>query len=216
MADYFSTLTSEQRGNIFTLVSEMDKAGITDKDAKVAILAVVSKESNFVPKSEVSYKNTSNARIRDIFGSRVPADDVALNALKANDEAFFNKVYGGRYGNAANEGYKYRGRGYNQLTFKGNYSSIKNRIGVDIVSNPDAVNKPDVASKVVIDYFLREFEKKGLDINNTGGSTEAFNLIFQANRGWGKTGPDTTGGYDKALSRLDGFQQFVEASSKKK
>jgi predicted chitinase len=45
--------------------------------------------------------------------------EAELTKLKSNDEAFFNAVYGlAKYGQTANEGYKYRGRGLNQITFK--------------------------------------------------------------------------------------------------
>lgn len=222
---YVSTLIPAQVSNIYTMIERMVKKGIINPYAQAAILAVVSKESGFTPKSETSYKNTSNERIRKIFGSRVPADDNQLNALKQNDEAFFNAVYGGRYGNSPTEGYKYRGRGYNQLTFKGNYASIAKLINIDIVSNPDLVNRPDVAADVMIAYFLRELNspdgkaylsKKGVkDINDFKNTSDALETIFQANRGWGKTGPDTTGGYALAASRVDDLIKLVETGKKK-
>lgn len=220
MSNYLSSLKPDQLSNIYVVVDEMEKMGITNKNTQAAILAVVSKESAFYPQSESSYKSTSNDRIRKIFGSRVPADDSKLNALKQNDVAFFDAVYGGRYGNLPNEGYKYRGRGFNQLTFKGNYSSISNRIGVDIISNPDLVNRIDVASKVLIDYFLREFSKKGIDINSFTDSKTALKRVFESNRGFGKGSidsvPDVTGGYNTALSRIEDFDKIVGESKKKK
>lgn len=222
---YISTLIPAQLSNIYTMVERMVKKGIVNPYAQAAILAVVSKESGFVPKSEASYRNTDNTRIRKIFGSRVPSDDASLNLLKQNDEAFFNAVYGGRYGNSPTEGYKYRGRGYNQLTFKGNYASVAKLIGTDIVSNPDLVNKPEVAADVMIAYFLRELNSdagkaylssKGIkDINDFESTKEALDTIFQANRGWGKTGPDTTGGYALAASRVDELISLVGDSKKK-
>lgn len=222
---YVSTLVPAQMSNIYTMIERMVKKGIINPYAQAAILAVVSKESGFKPKSEASYKDTSNERIRKIFGSRVPADDNQLNALKKNDVAFFNTVYGGRYGNAPDEGYKYRGRGYNQLTFKGNYASIAKLINIDIVSNPDLVNRPDVAADVMIAYFLRELNSpegkaylsaKGVkDINDFKNTSDALETIFQANRGWGKTGPDTTGGYALAAERVDDLIKLVEIGKKK-
>jgi len=52
------------------------------------------------------------------------------------------KVYGGRMGNgdeASKEGYKFRGRGYIQLTGKSNYTALTRFIGEDCVNNPDLV-----------------------------------------------------------------------------
>lgn len=220
MSAYLDKLTADQLSNIYVIIDEMQKMGITNVHTQAAILAVVSKESAFYPQPEGSYRNTSNDRIRRIFGTRVPAGDVELTALKQNDVQFFNAVYGGRYGNSATEGYTYRGRGFNQLTFKGNYASIGQRIGVDIVSNPDLVNRIDVAAKVLIDYFLREFSKKGIDINSFSDSRTALKRVFEANRGFAKGSidsvPDVTGGYNTALSRIDDFDKIVGESKKKK
>ena len=57
-------------------------------------------------------------------------------------EAIASRVYGGRMGNGAEatkEGFKFRGRGYIQLTGKDNYISFGQAINEDLVSNPDKV-----------------------------------------------------------------------------
>ncbi|NDE60326.1 MAG: glycoside hydrolase family 19 protein, partial [Acidimicrobiia bacterium] len=51
-------------------------------------------------------------------------------------------VYASRMGNgaeASGDGYKFRGRGYIQLTGKDNYTAFGKAIGEDIPSNPDLV-----------------------------------------------------------------------------
>jgi putative chitinase len=53
-----------------------------------------------------------------------------------------SRVYGGRMGNgdeASKEGYKFRGRGYIQLTGKSNYTNFTKFIGEDCIANPDLV-----------------------------------------------------------------------------
>jgi putative chitinase len=57
-------------------------------------------------------------------------------------EKIANKVYGGRMGNgpeSSGEGYKFRGRGYIQLTGKENYKAFDQTVGEDILANPDLV-----------------------------------------------------------------------------
>jgi putative chitinase len=57
-------------------------------------------------------------------------------------EKIASRVYGGRMGNgdeASKEGYKYRGRGYIQLTGKDNYSKFAQTVNDDILNNPDLV-----------------------------------------------------------------------------
>jgi putative chitinase len=59
-----------------------------------------------------------------------------------NPEKLGNRVYANRMGNgdeASGDGYKFRGRGYIQLTGKNNYTSFSNFIGDDCVANPDLV-----------------------------------------------------------------------------
>jgi putative chitinase len=59
-----------------------------------------------------------------------------------NPEMIASRVYGGRMGNgneASKEGFKFRGRGYIQLTGKSNYTALTRFIGEDCVDNPDLV-----------------------------------------------------------------------------
>lgn len=57
--------------------------------------------------------------------------------------AIGSRVYANRMGNgdeASQEGYKFRGRGYIQLTGKANYISLSSFLpGIDLVANPDLV-----------------------------------------------------------------------------
>jgi putative chitinase len=59
-----------------------------------------------------------------------------------NPEKIANKVYSARMGNgaeASGDGFKFRGRGYIQLTGKDNYSRFDKTVGDDILANPDLV-----------------------------------------------------------------------------
>lgn len=48
------------------------------------------------------------------------------------------------------DGFKYRGRGYVQLTGMANYDKASRNIGVDMVSNPDLALHPTIAAKVLV------------------------------------------------------------------
>ena len=57
-------------------------------------------------------------------------------------EKIANLVYGGRMGNgpeATGDGYKFRGRGYIQLTGRDNYTAFSKAINEDMTANPDLV-----------------------------------------------------------------------------
>jgi putative chitinase len=147
---------SIQKENIKLLIDAMKEEGITDPLTQIGVLSVISKESNFKPKGEVSYASTSNSRIKSIFGKRVSKfSDSELDNIKRDPKKFFDLVYGGRFGNAPDEGYKYRGRGFNQLTFKGNYKKYGDLIGVDLVGNPDSANDPKVAAKIALAFLTK-------------------------------------------------------------
>ena len=75
-----------------------------------------------------------------IFGKYFNATTAAGYAR--NPEKIANKVYSARMGNgdeASGEGFKFRGRGYIQLTGKSNYSLFDKTVEDDILSNPDLV-----------------------------------------------------------------------------
>lgn len=225
MTTYFDNLTTEQKSNIKFIIQKMNEKGITNPITQSAILAVVSKESAFVPKSESSYRNTENSRIRKIFGSRVAQfSEEELTALKNNDEAFFNAVYGlPKFGQTANEGYKYRGRGLNQITFKGNYKKVGNQIGIDLVNNPDKLNELTIATECLINFFMNSFKSvtpdklaayNTTDINSFKTTKDSVGAVYNANSGW-KTpiaaiDSDPTGGRAKAESRVQGFMEMIE------
>lgn len=79
--------------------------------------------------------------LRGIFGKYFPTDEKAL-LYERKPEKIANLVYGGRMGNGAEatgDGYKFRGRGYIQLTGKDNYVAFGKAINEDLVSNPDLV-----------------------------------------------------------------------------
>ena len=150
-----SGIGSDETDNIQLLIDYMNSSNITNPYTQIGILSVIGKESGFIPQDEIGYSGTSNSRIREIFGSRVPADDAELDTLKADDEAFFNHVYGDRFGNAPDEGYLYRGRGFNGLTFKDNYQKYGSIVGEDLVGDPEQANDPEVAAEIAIAFFTK-------------------------------------------------------------
>lgn len=210
-------------------IDALRKNGITNLDVQSAVLAVIAKESGFVPKPETSYAGTSNARIRIIFQSRVKSlSEDQLTKLKADPIAFFDYIYGNRYGNTAKgDGYKYRGRGLNQITFKDNYKAIGSMIGVDLVSNPDKLNDPKIAAAAAAAYFVIFFksgktsgllkQKIGVnDISEIKDTNTAVKAAIQANAGW-KTDFNANvvqEGYKKALETVNGFKSGIMSAFK--
>lgn len=197
----------------------MKDTGITNPVSIAAIMAVVQKESNFKPQSERSYSTTSNARIRSIFSITRTLSENELTALKKDPEKFFNLVYGGKYGNGINEGYKYRGRGFNQLTFKAQYKRYGDMLGIDLVKNPDLVNDPLIAAKIVGLYMKSTFKDNAAivkarygakDVNDFKDNATAVNAFYNANAGFGKdTSRSVIADKTKALNAVPSLYKTV-------
>lgn len=50
--------------------------------------------------------------------------------------------------------YPYYGRGYVQITWKKNYQTFSDRLGIDFVANPDLVMVPKYAFRILVDGFI--------------------------------------------------------------
>jgi putative chitinase len=98
------------------------------------------------------------------------------NAYQRNPEKIANLVYGNRMGNgpeASGEGWKYRGRGYIQLTGKENYKAFDATVPEDITSNPDLV-----ATKYALASAGFFFKKNNLwSICDKGSSPDVVTLV---------------------------------------
>ena len=199
-------------GNIKKIIEVAKKSGVTNKYAIAAMLAICKKECGLVPQNEGSYSGTGAARIKKIFSKFRKYSDSEVDRIKKNHKEFFDIIYGAKYGNAADEGYKYRGRGLNQITFKGNYIKYKGLSGHDIVGDPDLLNKIDVAAKCLVEYFKANIKSAPAsieskynfsDINSFKNLDDAIGAMYHANAGWGKgyneIVADSTGGRAKAF-----------------
>jgi putative chitinase len=103
--------------------------------------------------------NYSAKGLAGIFKKYFPTEAAAAPYAR-QPQKIASKVYGNRMGNgpeSSGEGYKFRGRGYIQLTGKENYTAFGKSIGEDIISNPDVV-----ASKYALLSAAWFFSKNGL------------------------------------------------------
>lgn len=202
-------LDSQQKSNAQQIRLALEEVGLKNKFVQDAVVVVAWKESGLFPLRESCYNKTPNADIRRIFGSMVSSlSEDELSALKQDCVKFFNKVYGGRLGNSATEGYKYRGRGYVQITGKSNYTTLGKKIGVDLASNPDLLLDRKIGAKALAQYY-KDAENNPI-IKNYGATSlnelkdldSALKAIFHITAGVGKSSnslfvTDSTGGWKK-------------------
>lgn len=139
--------------------------------------------------------NYSVTGLKKTFGRYFPGDLATKYANKPDKIA--SKVYGDRMGNGSEstgEGYKYRGRGYIQLTGKSNYQKFGAFIGEDIISNPDLV-----ATKYALASAAFFFNKNNLWTTCDKGSSES--VIKEVTK-------RVNGGYNGLSDRIIKFNYY--------
>ncbi|MEL7539280.1 MAG: SH3 domain-containing protein [Pseudomonadota bacterium] len=100
--------------------------------------------------------NYSTQGLMKIFRSKF-RDEAEAASYARQPEKIANRVYANRIGNgdeASGDGWRYRGRGFIQLTGRANYRSIGGRLGLDLENDPDVVAaNPVIALQVAANYW---------------------------------------------------------------
>ena len=154
-------------------------AEITDPIEAAQFKAQIQYESGGKVKTESGYYKTAY-RITDTFGTkRLQGHDP--KELTKSSEKLFNVVYGGEWGkkNLGNteegDGFKFRGRGYIQITGRANYKKFGDMIGVDLISNPDRALEPEIANKIALAFWNTNVKGKVKDFTDTKKVTKIIN-----------------------------------------
>ena len=128
-------------------------------------------------------------------------DKATADAYARKPEKIGSRVYANRMGNgdeASGEGFKFRGRGYIQLTGKDNYKQFGAFVGEDLVANPDLV-----ATKYPLTSAAFFFDKNKLwDICDKGDTPEVVTLVTKRVNGG-------THGLEDRLSKFNTFNTLL-------
>jgi len=189
------TLTEPRLSEYAKLISdELYKAGIIDSHEIAAFVSQAAHESvDFTKLSENLYYSKAG-RLVEVWPDRFANEASALPYTR-NPAKLANHVYAGRYGNgneASGDGWKYRGRGIFQLTFKDNYFNCGNWLGIDLSSNPDQLLEIGMAIKSAIWFWQSRRLGSILRSQGIGAVSKRIN--------GGSIGlSDRVAGYEKAL-----------------
>ena len=250
VAGYLKNKTTKR--NIDDLIVEAVKQGITNPKTIAGILSIISKESSFVAKFEnVGY---SLERAYEVWPRLKKVDTSKAfnpNTNKSDTETYKKElcklVYGKTYGNDGYtskpgksnhkitkeftgpftdgyDGYRYRGGGYNQITFKSAY--------IKVVNSPELIIKKGAAETACIGFFRRRIEtfpsSKATAWNAVNGNSpsvsfdtlsDAVFYTYHCNTGTGKSvehiksllDPSSKlGGMQKAQDRAPSLLAYVE------
>jgi putative chitinase len=121
---------------------------------KQYFLAQIAHETAGLTRS-VENLNYSAERLTKIWPSRFPTIESA-RLFANNPEKLANRVYSNRMGNGppeSGDGYRYRGRGYIQITGKDGYRQTGLRAGIDLVANPERAVATQDALRVACAFW---------------------------------------------------------------
>jgi murein DD-endopeptidase MepM/ murein hydrolase activator NlpD/predicted chitinase len=166
MAPKTAPMTGGVKDNLAMMTKALQQQGITDPKMINATLANVMKETGGkinVEEDLAGYANTSNERIRSIFGARAAKKtDKELDTIKKDPKQFAEMMYGkdsgmGLGNTEEGDAYKFRGRGAVGLTGRANYASAsKDLFGDDrLVQNPELLKDPEMAAKTSA-WFMKK------------------------------------------------------------
>ena len=201
------------------LEDAMDEQGLTDDDLRAGIAGIAMGESSMQMHVETGYSHTSNERIREVFPSITAGmSDANLNAVKATDQGWFDFVYGPashtgqELGNTQpGDGYKFRGRGFIQLTGRANYERYGKMIGhPELVDNPDLALQSDISAALTVAYFVDRYHGGGFEAmmrcvgNNTPDIADAKRNFYHVFKQTGEfNAGDPNPGYTDDPPALD-------------
>jgi putative chitinase len=123
-------------------------------DKNIALfLAQIAIESDYFSTLEENL-NYRAERLREVFPTRFTISESATYA--GNPQKIANRAYANKIGNGdeqSGDGWKYRGRGFIQLTGRANYRDIGRVMGVDLELNPDFLLTPAIALEAACCFY---------------------------------------------------------------
>ena len=184
--------TSEKkiRENLDALDRAAEEVGLSP-ELRNALSSVSMKESlaNSAPREYLNYRNTSDERVKAIFKTALSSffgitpkqvknlTPAQMKKFKdVDEETFADRVYGKNSGMSLGntepgDGAKYIGRGYIQLTGRGNYQNVSRIVFGDdtLLRNPELLSGPE-APRIAVTFIQKNLpamaRKLGLDPKN--------------------------------------------------
>lgn len=141
-------------------------------------MAQIEHESGLKPISE--NLNYSAKGLGTTFKKYFPTVELA-NAYQRQPQKIANKVYANRMGNgneASGEGWKYRGRGFIQLTGKDNYLILSKDARIDCFENPDLLLEEANAMIAALWFWNKNKLNDLADLDNIETITKRINGGF--------------------------------------
>lgn len=105
------------------------------------------------------------------------------------------------------DGFRFRGRGYVQITGRTNYQQYSDLLGVDLVGNPDFALNPQTAATIAVHGMTNGvFTSRRLDRYINDGGTNFYRARRVVNGDLKKNGKRIAGYADNYLNALNGCE----------
>lgn len=183
----------------------LERYGINTPERAAHFLAQLAHETGGFQFLEERGKYTPE-RLRQIFPRQFESLSRALD-YSGDAIRTLSRAYANRMGNGdenTQDGYRFRGRGFIQLTGRHNYETYSKKLDVDLVGNPDQAKTGDVALKIACAYWDKLQLNKYADIP----SNEAVKTI---SRGVNLGNPQSSQTPNGLADRITKFHTILEA-----
>jgi predicted chitinase len=142
---------------LISVKDEIADLGALGNDLRAAhLIGQCAHESGGFTRLVESMLYRSGDRIFAVFGRQHFNSIAHAEPFARNQEKLANRVYANRMGNgstASGDGFRFRGRGYLQLTGRDNYRKFGARVGIDLVSDPERAAEPATAWLIAASYL---------------------------------------------------------------
>lgn len=122
--------------------------------------------------------NYRDAAQLDRLFSKVAGLDDARRLIAKGPQAIANRVYAGRVGNgdeASGDGWRFRGRGYLQITGRANYRQLATVCRLPLEDEPELLEQPLKAALVAAHFWRWHGINRYADADDTAGVTRQVN-----------------------------------------
>lgn len=152
---------SASQEGIAAIKAACAKFGLTHPNAIASLLGIAGGETRWKTVEE-NFNYTAD-RLLEVFPGVFKGDKELAQKWAGNPGGQFPEfIYGYQtakgkgLGNVLpGDGAKFIGRGYIQITGRGNYQVYKDLTGHDLINNPKLLNNPQIAAEVSVKYMLR-------------------------------------------------------------
>jgi putative chitinase len=108
------------------------------------------------------------------------------------------EIGGGKDSYGGGKGYK--GRGYIQLTHDYNYKAMGDKLGIDLLNNPDLAADPEIAKRIAVQWWKDNVRPGVKDWNDVYSHSRLVNYP-------NATGPEQVKGYDERVAEFQKYQK---------